>query len=61
MEEDEMGKACSTLERWKMCNIFWLEDLKGRDHLVEDIGMEVGGMVWTACFCLRIGISGEPL
>jgi len=47
--------------------IFWLENLKGRDHS-EDLGVvgsimlelmlgKYSGKVWTGCMWLRIGFS----
>jgi hypothetical protein len=49
--------------------MFWLENLKGSDHL-EDLGVDEkiilecilgkqGGRVWTGCIWLRIGTSGR--
>jgi hypothetical protein len=54
-----------------MNTIFWLENLKGRDHL-KDLGAyekimlewilgKYGGKVWTECIWLRIGTSGGLL
>jgi hypothetical protein len=53
-----------------MHTVFWLEYLKGRDHL-EDLGTDKiilerilgkqGGKVWTGFIWLRIGASGELL
>jgi hypothetical protein len=51
-----------------MYTVFWLENLKRRDHL-EDIGVDrniiidwmlrkKGGKVWTGCIWLTIGTSG---
>jgi len=51
--------------------IFWLENLKGRDH-PEDQGVCIkiilewiigkhGGNLWTGCIWLRIGTSGRLL
>jgi len=34
-----MGGECSTRGSYGMCTIFWLENLKGRDHS-EDLGAE---------------------
>jgi len=54
-----------------MYTVFWLENLKGRDHLKDlavDNGIilewilgKVGGRVWTGCILLRTGTSGGPL
>jgi hypothetical protein len=38
MEDDEIGGARSTYERWEMRTL-WSENLKGRDH-VEDLDLE---------------------
>jgi hypothetical protein len=54
-----------------MHTIFWLENVKGRDHS-EDIGVDgriilewtlgkQGTKVWNGCIWLRIGASGELL
>jgi len=51
-----------------MYTVFWMENLKGRDHLKDlavDNGIilewilgKVGGRVWTGCILLRTGTSG---
>jgi hypothetical protein len=54
MEEDEMDGACSTHGRNVKCiKNFWLENLKGREHLegldvdwVENIRMDVRDIGW---------------
>jgi hypothetical protein len=39
-KEDVIGGACSTDGRNEKCiGIFWLENLKGKDH-VEDLGVD---------------------
>jgi hypothetical protein len=54
-----------------MHTVFWLENLKGRDHL-EDLGTDgsiileqilgkQGGKVWTRCIWLRTGTSDRLL
>jgi hypothetical protein len=54
-----------------MHTIYWLENLKGRDHS-EDLGIDgkiilewilgkQGGEVWTGFIWLRIGTSGGLL
>jgi hypothetical protein len=53
-----------------MHTIFYLENLKGRDHL-EDLGVDGkilewilgkwGGKMWTGCIWLRTGNNGGPL
>jgi len=51
-----------------MHTIFWLENLKGRDHL-EDLGTDgkiileliagkLGRKIWAGFICLRLGTSG---
>jgi len=47
--------------------IFWLKNLKGRDH-IEDLGIDGRiilewdlGKVWTGCMWLRIRTGGGPL
>jgi hypothetical protein len=42
IRENKMGGECSTQERRKMCTVFWLEILKGRDY-TKDLG--VGGKI----------------
>jgi len=54
-----------------MYTIFWLENLKGRDHseelgidgkiIIEWILGKKSGKVWTEGIWLRIGISGRLL
>jgi hypothetical protein len=34
-----MGRACSTHGRDEMHTKFWLENMKGRDHM-EDLGID---------------------
>jgi hypothetical protein len=50
-----------------MHTLFWLENLKGRDHsedlnvdgkILERISGRVGRKVWTGYIWLRIGTSG---
>jgi hypothetical protein len=54
-----------------MHSVFWLEIVKGKDHL-EDLGVDgkiilvwilstSGGKVWSGCAWLRIGTSGGLL
>jgi hypothetical protein len=43
--EDEMGGACSTWERCEMHTKFWLENLKGRNHL-EELGIDKNILEW---------------
>jgi hypothetical protein len=54
-----------------MHTVFWLENLKGRDHS-EDLGVDgriilewilgkYGEKVWDGCIWIRIGTSGELL
>jgi len=37
--KDEMGRACGMHGTREMHTIFWLENLKGRDHF-EDLGTD---------------------
>jgi hypothetical protein len=53
-----------------MHRIFWLKNMKGRDHL-EDLSVDAkiilewilgcqNGLLWNALVWLRIGTSGGP-
>jgi hypothetical protein len=52
-----------------MYTLFWLQNLKGRDHLevlgvdgkiiLEWIVGKCGGKMWSGCIWLRTGTSGE--
>jgi hypothetical protein len=68
-----MSGTCRTHGRGEIFyTIFWLENLKVRDHS-EDLGVDGkvilecilgkwgGGKLWTGCICVRIGTSGGPL
>jgi hypothetical protein len=71
MKEHEMGIAHSTHGERKLCAKFWLQSLKGRDHL-KDISADGsillnwilrkwGWRVWSGFMCLKIGADGELL
>jgi hypothetical protein len=59
---------------WERCErhtTFWLENLKGRDHvedkeadrkiILEWIFRKLDGKLWTGFICLRLGTSVGPL
>jgi hypothetical protein len=65
------GKVARMRERWETHTWFWLDNLRGRDHL-EDLGVDKrkiwkrilrkqGVKMWTGISWLRTGISGEFL